>query len=148
HGHAVPVVQVGVVGDVGGEPANHVDAAGHLEHLLVDLDQALAVPVPSQPARVGRIKVDAHVGQGEGLDGVGRRFDVHVFRLGALREVHVGDQITQRIWLKNDHDGQVGMGLEVPRYDVDELGPVAGGAVLRNLQLSSRGIGGTVAVGQ
>ena len=146
HGHAIVVVEMGVVRHVGGEPPDHVDAARSLEHLLVDLDKVLAVVVPSQPARVGSIKVDADVGQAQLLDSVGRRVDVHVTRFVACRKIQVSDQVGQGIWFQDHCDGQVGICLEVGRNGIDELGSVASGAILRNPEFPSRRLRSTVAV--
>ena len=138
---------MGVVRSVGGESTNHVDTPGQLEHLLEDLDRSLAVVVPAQPARMGRIKVDADVGQGrEPLDRVGRQFHVGIARVDACGKVHVGGQVGQGIRFHNRHNGQLGVGLEKGHDALDVLGPVARGPVLFQSQLPRGGFCGTVAV--
>ena len=66
----------------------------------------------------------------------------------ALRDRHVGRHVAERVRLEDDGDGLIRVGPELRRDGIDELGPVAGLAVLVGLELAGRGLGRAVALGQ
>ena len=138
---------MGVVRGVEREAADHFGATRIVQHGLEDLGDLGAVVVPAQPTRVGRIQVDADVGQGKPLDGVHDAVLVRGLRFLAHGQGHVGGQVAERVGFENDDDGLIRVGLELGRDGIDELVHVAGFAILRDLEFPCGRRGRAVAVG-
>ena len=91
-----------VVGDVGGETSEARRLASGLVDLTVELSGRRKVGGPSKPATVTGIDVHGNVGKVELLDGVDGKLFVSAGSVGALGDVHVGDQVSERIGLCRD----------------------------------------------
>lgn len=94
--------ELAVVGNVGGKTTDLGLWSSKLDNFGVELSRWAEVVVPSEPSTVGSIDVESNVLGLELLDGVGDAVLVSLGSTSALLNAHVGDQVSERIWLEND----------------------------------------------
>lgn len=138
-----------VVGDIRGEAADLLwgtVGAGDLENLSKLLGSQGKVVIPAEPATVGGINVQVDVVKLKSRNGVSDTLTVDVGGTGAERDAKVGNEVAERIGLKNNGEAQV-LGLrKLLSVGLDELLLVAVEAVLLAGELTGGLTGGAVTV--
>lgn len=136
-----------VVGNVGSETTDEGALATVGPHRDEEISSGRDVGWPAEPSGVTGIHVHVDASSGEGLEGIGGGRLVTISGSRAAWVAQVGDQVGQRVGLNDSNDGRAWVPLDRSGNTID-IALVLGGTTLIEEELSVRGVGVAITVGQ